>query len=117
MSRKKSKEISNISHPWSEGTKSGTGIRCPKCGNDGMDGSIHGRGGQWSVERICMKPGENGKPCRQKWSGGIGVQQADYSQPLPIEGVASSTDDHPINDDVGQPFRDPSKNTDPFEEE
>jgi len=115
--RKKSDEVSNISHPWNAEAPAGTGIRCPLCGNDGMDGSIHGRGGQWSVERQCMKPNpETGKLCRHKWSGGIGVQQADFSQPLPIKGVDSPIDD-PIKNDVHQPFRDASKNSDPFDDE
>lgn len=110
------KEISNISHPWEPNKGTSTGIRCPVCGNDGMDGSIHGRGGQWSVDRTCMKSNsETGKPCGTKFSGGIGVQKADFSQPLPILGEDRIIDD-PVKNDVHQPFRDPSKNRDPFEE-
>lgn len=115
MSRKK--ETSNISHPWDPGGGASGGIRCPLCGNDGMDGSIHGRGGQWSVERRCMKPNEEtGKVCGHRWSGGIGVQKVDVTQPLPIDGVLTAVDDEPLDNNPTQSFRDPSKNRDPFEE-
>ena len=81
-----------------------------------MDGSITGHAGQWNLTRICLKPGEDGKPCNQKWSGGIGVQQADFAEPAPQDGVESTLDDRPSVQYTGASFRDPSKNFDSGEE-
>lgn len=81
-----------------------TGICCPnpKCLNDGMDGSITGRGGQWGIQRMCKK-------CGQTWSGGIGVQRPDHSEPMPVAGVDTTGDDVPIRDNNSS-FRTSDKN-------
>lgn len=81
------------------------GILCPnpKCRNDGMDGSITGRSGQWGIKRICKK-------CGQEWSGGIGVQQADFSGSMPRPGVEDPEDVAIPNQSGAVGFRDPSKN-------
>jgi hypothetical protein len=81
-----------------------TGIQCPECGNNGMDGSITGQSGQWGIKRICKK-------CDHEWHGGIGVQRADFSEPIPRPGVAPPAyDDIPIVQYTGAAYRDPSKN-------
>ena len=75
----------------------------PKCRNSGMDGTITGRSGQWGVKRKCLK-------CGQEWSGGIGVQRADFSEPIPVPGVDNTGDDIPSVQYTGAGFRDPDKN-------
>lgn len=75
----------------------------PKCRNEGMDGSITGRSGQWGIQRKCIK-------CGQTWSGGIGVQQADHSEGMPKPGVVNPEDDVISTKNAGANFRDPSKN-------
>lgn len=97
------KEGSNISFPWDESTSEKTVLQCPNCGNDGMDGSITGRSTQWGVTRICKK-------CDFKWQGGIGVQQADFSEPPPIPGIDTEIDDEPSIQYTGASYRDPDKN-------
>ena len=78
-----------------------------------MDGTITGHGGQWQLTRICLKPGKTGKPCNHKWSGGIGVQKADFSQqPLQATGDDRVEDDRPLVQHLGPDFRDPLKNYD-----
>ena len=91
--------------PFDAEQTSGPKIVCPNptCRNDGMDGSITGKSGQWGIKRICKK-------CGQEWSGGIGVQQADYSEPMPLPGVDTTGDDIPVSKYTGASFRDPSKN-------
>lgn len=74
----------------------------PECRNDGMDGSITGKSGQWGIKRICKK-------CGQEWHGGIAVQRADFSEPMPRPGVPEP-DDRPTTQYTGAAFRDPSKN-------
>ena len=101
----------NISFPWDEGQGVTTKLQCPKCGNDGMDGTITANAHQFGLERICIKPDpETGKPCNHRWSGGIGVQRADFSEPPGIPGVASGYDDRPHTQFTGAPHRDPRKN-------
>jgi hypothetical protein len=79
-----------------------------------MDGSITGRGGQWGIQRKCLKKDpETGKICGQTWSGGIGVQRADLSSAPLYPGKESPPDDDlPTSQYTGASFRDPSKNFD-----
>jgi hypothetical protein len=95
--------------PWDENKASGNVIVCPNCRNDGMDGSITGRAGQWGILRIC-------KQCGHKWSGGIAVQIADFTDPLPIQGSDAGDQQAPEVQFTGSPHRDPAKNFDPDED-
>ncbi len=104
---KNSPEGSHINYPWDEKQGVSLTIRCPNCGNDGMDGSITGFSNQWGITRKCLK-------CQQQWCGGIGVQQADFSQDPPIPGV-TRPEPPPKAQNLGGGFRDPSKNHDPEE--
>ena len=107
MSRNQ-KEGSNIPLPWDELASPSNVIRCPKCGNDGMDGSITGMTGQWGIQRKCLKNG-----CNQTWSGGIGVQQADFTEAPAIPGVERKDDlEAPLVQYTGGQYRDPNKNHD-----
>lgn len=90
--------------PWDEKATPINIIRCPKCGNDGMDGSITGYSSQYGITRKCTK-------CRQEWQGGIGVQQADFSEPPAIPGVERK-EDPPLVQYTGGQYRDPNKNHD-----
>jgi len=82
-----------------------------------MDGSISGRSGQWGITRLCKKVDpDTGKACGHTWAGGIGVQQADFSKPMPIRGQAEPVDDRPLIQHTGPEFRNPSKNFDGDEE-
>ncbi len=111
MDRKK--ETSNISHPWNSKKESATGVRCPACGNDGMDGTITGHSGQFQLVRHCIKPDpETGKVCNRKWSGGIGVQRADFSQEPLVQGGTVQPYSPPDAQDMTPGFRNPSKNRD-----
>lgn len=76
---KNKKEGSSISFPWDE-SKPRNKIVCPECQNDGMDGTITAQQSQYGLTRICRK-------CNHRWSGGIGVQRADFSEPMPIKDV------------------------------
>jgi len=108
----------NISFPWDEAQDVSPIIKCPKCGNTGMDGSITAKAGQWGLKRICLKADpKTGKVCNQTWSGGIGVQIADFSEPPVIPGVDPGYDDLPHTQFTGAPHRDPSKNFDPGDNE
>ena len=105
MSRTDDDEKPDLLFPFDAGEADrSTGVQCPKCGNDGMDGTIVGKAGQWGIKRICRK-------CNFEWAGGIGVQQADFSQPAPRPGIAD-----PAEEDLSAPrytggsYRDPSKN-------
>jgi hypothetical protein len=75
----------------------------PECSNDGMDGSITGRAGQWGIQRKCTK-------CGHTWSGGIGVQIADASGGMPKPGVVDPEDDVLPTHSTTADFRNPSKN-------
>ncbi len=108
---KNSKEGSHIRLPWDESNSSTNRILCPKCGNDGMDGSITGFSTQWGLTRKCLKVGEDKKVCGFKWSGGIGVQIADFSEPLPLPGIERK-EDPPLVQYTGGQYRDPNKNFD-----
>ena len=114
----KKMQKSNISHPWNDQKPSGTGVRCGKCGNDGMDGTITGRSGQWNNTRICLKPDpKTGKLCNHTWHAGIGVQIADFSrQSLSAVGDDRVEDDRPVVQNLGPSFRDPTKNHDRSED-
>lgn len=98
------KEGSNIAFPWDEKASPTNVIRCPKCDNIGMDGSISGLSTQWGIQRKCGK-------CGQTWSGGIGVQIADFSEPPAIPGV-ERREDPPLVEYTGGQYRDPNKNHD-----
>ncbi len=101
MSRNQ-KEASNITLPWDEKATTTNVIRCPKCGNTGQDGSITGYSGAYGISRKCLK-------CKQTWSGGIGIQIADFTQPLPIPGV-ERMEEVVENKNPTPAFRDPAKN-------
>jgi hypothetical protein len=79
-----------------------------------MDGTITGHSAQFQLLRECLKTNpETGKPCGRKWSGGIGVQQADFSrEPLRVGGEAE-VDPYlpPEEQDLTPGFRNPNKNT------
>lgn len=92
----------NISSPWDESVEVSPKIVCPKCKNNGQDGSIDGKQNQWGLTRICLK-------CGHQWSGGIGVQRPDYSEPPSVPGVDTEPDEPP-EQNIGSPFRDPNKN-------
>jgi hypothetical protein len=96
----------NITSPWDEEKEVTPKIVCPnpKCKNTGQDGSITAKSNQWCLTRICLK-------CGQKWSGGIGVQRADYSEPPSVPGVDTAPEEPP-EQYTGSPFRDPKKNYD-----
>lgn len=80
-------------------------VVCPKCGNDGMDGSIDAKSLQWGLKRICLR-------CNYEWSGGIGVQQAvDPGDTTPSGEPAYDPDERGV-EFTGAPFRDPGKNFD-----
>jgi DNA-directed RNA polymerase subunit RPC12/RpoP len=99
---KNSKETSGITLPWDEKATTSNVIRCPQCGNNGQDGTITGYSGTYGVRRKCLK-------CKQEWSGGIGVQIADFSEPLPIPGVERMEEVPEVKYTGGQ-FRNPNKN-------
>ena len=99
----KPKEGSHISLPWEEGSTITGVIRCPKCGNTGQDGSITGYSGAYGIRRRCLV-------CKQEWSGGVGIQIADFPQPLPIPGVERHDDPEPGVQYTGGQYRDPNKN-------
>lgn len=101
MSRN-SKEGSNIPMPWDETATPTNVIRCPNCGNDGMDGSITGFSSQYGISRKCLQ-------CKHTWSGGIGVQIADFSEPAAIPGIERK-EDPPLVQYTGGQYRDPNKN-------
>lgn len=108
MSRN-SKEGSHIPMPWDANASPSNVLRCPKCGNNGMDGSITGFSSQYGITRKCMK-------CQNQWAGGIGVQIADFSEPAAIPGVERK-EDPPLVQYTGGQYRDPSKNSSNEDEE
>lgn len=100
------KEGSNIPMPWDEAATPSNVIRCPKCGNDGMDGSITGFSSQYGITRKCLK-----NNCNHTWAGGIGVQIADFSEAPAIPGVERKDDLVPPGVEyTGGEYRDPNKN-------
>lgn len=96
------KDGSGIQMPWDEQASPSNVIRCPKCHNNGMDGSITGFAGQWGITRKCTK-------CGQQWSGGIGVPKADFSEGPSIPGVERKEEPALVRNTEPQ-YRDPNKN-------
>jgi hypothetical protein len=92
---------SNTSYPWDEKEVRRTAVRCPGCGNDGMDGTITGHRSQYALLRECLK-------CGRKWNGGIGVQRANLAHPPPTPGVNLSPEE-PKKQSKDPSYRDPRK--------
>lgn len=99
---KNPKEGSHIKLPWEESSTPTGVVRCPKCHNDGMDGSITGFSGTWGISRKCIK-------CGNSWQGGIGIQIADFSETPAIPNVERK-EDPPLVQYTGGQYRDPNKN-------
>jgi hypothetical protein len=103
-----SPEGSSINYPWNSKEGLSQVIRCPVCGNDGMDGSITGLSGQWGILRKCLK-------CKNEWSGGIGVQIADFTEDPPLPNIERREAPPKNPENTGAEFRNPAKNHDPEE--
>lgn len=99
---KNSKEGSHIKLPWEESATPSNTLRCPVCHNDGMDGSITGFSSTYGIHRRCLR-------CKNEWQGGIGVQIADFSDPLPLPNVERKEEPPSVQYTGGQ-YRDPNKN-------
>lgn len=97
-------EGSFIKFPFQEDRGIRSVIRCPNCGNDGMDGSIDAKSLQWGLKRICCK-------CHYEWSGGIGVQRAVDAGDRTAIGEPAEVEERGV-EYTGAPYRLPHKNID-----
>ena len=102
MSKKHQLPNNNISYPWDTEQTIAPALKCPECGNNGQDGTITARTRQYDLLRVCLK-------CNHTWCGGIGVQRADLSEPLPTPGIGPEPEDPPRSN-PSPSFRNPAKN-------